>query len=593
MILDDNQLAAATSDAARICVRAVPGSGKTRTLVARIAYMLERRVPPSEIVCLTFTRYAAREIQSRLGSAARSVFAGTFHSFFFKLISQYGRSRGWDRSWLTILDEAETDIETHGALRAVGILKANGDWKENEKAAWDHWCMEYTSTGVLPTANPAARADIEKYERYANAWRLIEHRLKAENCMTFATLSFETLALLRQPETGDAILADYAHLVVDESQDTDGLQWSFLNTLNPATLFIVGDADQSIYGWRGGQPNLMLDYAKRDNTENHSLDVSYRFGDSIGQPATRLIKHNEERFDSEIHAVPNAKSTAITISDCNMQTLSVEIQRACEPYKARGDYEKHVAILARTHSILDSIADTNIGVPTCHIGGSRDLTKTGIFRAVRGYLRLAVNPDDNRAFMAIATAERISDDNLLSIRGIANDQQRSFLDVYMSETPIETLMALPELPKTLDDIQAYLANRLPDAWHADLAAAINYIRTQAFHEGVNEADTKALVSMLAFSASDQDKLIQSAGKVPLLTIHAAKGLEWDVVFLVGLNDGIMPSARSIREGKGAEEERRLAYVAITRARKHLYAVHLRNIIKPTASPFIKEAWPTI
>jgi DNA helicase II / ATP-dependent DNA helicase PcrA len=241
--LDANQRKAVESNATRILVSSVPGSGKTFTIVCRFAHMIDVFKHDSHnMVLLTFTRYAANEMKGRIGPVkSRGAFIGTFHSFALHLIEMYGTTRQWEPEWITILDEEEAQLEQDSALRDMGIINTMGKWSADLKRYdWEKF-VESKLTGsdeYLHRINPV------HLERYENAWKAFYDRLRSENCLTYGTMILEAMALIQDPATGDLLRKRYQHFLVDEAQDSDANQWNLVELFKPQTLFVVGDGDQ-------------------------------------------------------------------------------------------------------------------------------------------------------------------------------------------------------------------------------------------------------------------------------------------------------------------------------------------------------------
>lgn len=545
MELDAYQQAAATTRKEQVLVSAVPGSGKTRTLVARFEYMVkELNLLQSQIAMITFTRYAANEMRERLEGKVGGAFIGTFHAFALRLIRLYGRRRGWEPSWLTILDELDVDIEQKDVLRDLHFLDRQNKWVKCKQKDW--W--EYRNAIVNGTEIPAATEAL-----FAVPWKTFCDRLRAQNCMTFGTLILEALALLDDPETGPDIRKKFRHLLVDEAQDTDRTQWRIIRLLEPETLWICGDSDQAIFAWRGAAPSLFRQYALE--SKRYDLPNSYRFGFNIAAPANALIKHNHDRLDMAIKAIAENQGSVKVATDAQYDGISKIIMDELNA----GVRPEQIVVLARRHKTLKALAVVleRDRVPFTRIGGQDAVPLTPEFRVIKGYLRLAINQRDRRAFMSIATAEHLTTVNLWEIRKASLRERQPLLMVYGKE-----------LPRTVDDLEKYLAEYDPPELGRNYVPGFAYLRDVMYHEAL--AETDELVQYLSMEAA-QDQLRSVEDTVVLCTVHAAKGLEWPTVLVIGLNSKQFPSPMALREGR-EEEERRLLYVAMTRAEERLYLV---------------------
>jgi len=566
--LDEYQLAAATAPEPRVLVTAVPGSGKTRTLCARVEYLIKQKVRPSSICVVTFTRYAANELRERLvpliGSDAGRIFIGTFHAFALRIITGYGHRLGWDAEYLTILDEEETSLEEAEVMRDLGMVDKSGKWNfKAGRVIWDQFKRHKITTHHIKTADP------ELIALCMTASISIKNRLRAENTLTYDMIIEEADTLLKDsPEILNDMRELCAHVLVDEFQDTDSAQMAIIDRIDPPNRYFVGDIDQSIYGFRGAMPRIMLDYS--ETAKCYSLPNSYRFGVTIGDPANKLIKHNSDRLDTAINAIAENRGTVNVVKNSRFEAIADLILAQLHD----GYAPDNICILARRHSTLEALQEVMASreYPFLKIGGQTAIDKTAEFRVCRGYLRAAVNPCDKRALMAISTVEGISESALIDLRAQAAE----------SDKPIMALYAKKDMPDTVETLRPYLQAAAPDV---DWTPSLQYL--DRIQKAENFKDTGELVRYLGIS-DQQDNMRESAGKVTLCTIHAAKGLEWPVVFLIGMNSAQFPSPRSRRDGE-LTEERKLCYVGMTRAEEILYLVNnMPDTPKDEASQFFEE-----
>ena len=559
MNLDKFQSKAVHAEESMVAVVATPGSGKTRTLCARVLHLIkDKGIHPSDITLLTFTRYAANSLKERLGEEGRGVFIGTFHAFALQVIMSYGHELGWEPSWLTILDEEEAKAEEEDALNKVGVVDRNGKWKIRNRESWEN------IKKILFNREKEVPSDI--HPAHITAFNTWMNRLKAENVMTYNSLIYEALELLERIE---GVIEHFSgkHVLVDEAQDTSGRQWRMLELIEPKALFIVGDVDQAIYSWRGAQPEMFIKYV--NESTRYDLPYSYRFDFNIATPANNLIKHNADRLDIAIDAIANHEGNVEVKKGAQFE----DVVDLIEGELNEGTPVDDIVVLGRRHWTLDLLAEKmeQKKMPILRIGGKKSLTATTEFRVVKGYLRLAVNPGDKRAFMAVANVEGISNTRLLELRDQALEDDISLLEAYQKE-----------LPNNLDKIEEYLGR---NDKNRSYSGAMQYVKTVQKCEGF---ETLAELSRYLSVEHSQDQLRNKKGKVSLCTIHSAKGLEWPVVFIVGMNAAEFPNPRSLREG-GIEDERRLMYVGMTRAENSLYMVNmLPQNVKDEESMFLEE-----
>lgn len=571
--LDDRQMGAVKSEADRILVTAVPGSGKTSTLVARLRHMVAvQRHSPSSIVAITFTRMAAKEIRARIGDAGRGMYIGTLHAFCLRLIMEMGGCIGYDPSWLSILDETDTDLDIKEVLADLGLVqkKRGGGvtWSKVKAGEWKGF-LESVQAGDPPERDKVDPALWRAYDA-------LIARFRAQNVLTYGTILTEAYRLLGDPKALEFFQGRYRHFLIDESQDTNHIQWKivwpFVEKAHPDTVFVVGDADQSLYSWRGARPDIMVGMANDPRYEVHKLEYSYRFGPEIGDPANSLISHNTVRMDTRIVAKGGPSKPVRVVQDAQIAQVASSVQDALRSVSAR-----EVAVLARTHRLLEEIGEalTELNVPHIRIGKLGAMRKTAEFRAIMGYLRLACNRNDRRAFMAITATEGLHEARIRDIRERAMHPGRSLLDEFEAERG--------PIPTDLDAIVEHI--RVVDPG-TDYEPAAQFLIRVAFYEGL--ADARAIVEYVSL-ADVQEEIMDAKDKdvVKLMTVHAAKGLEFPVVHIVGANQGIFPSSMAMKEGQ-LEEERRLFYVALTRTKRECTVWHLDNFRSPGISQFVEE-----
>jgi len=568
--LDEFQNEAAHTDKKRVAISAAPGSGKTATIVSRFHYMTqELKINASFIAVCTFTRRAAQEFRGRIGSTGRLAYMGTFHSLSLALIKSYGHTIGYEGHWLSILDELEVIDEEKAILKDMGLINSRGSWSRGcGESVWRDF------KGRILSGEITADSDLQGIDKdMALVWKMHMERLRAENALTFDTLILEALRLFDNPETAKSIRAKYKHFIGDEMQDASEKEWKLIEALKPETLFLVFDENQSIYGWRFAKPELCIEYAAEPDTAHYLLNRSYRFGINIAKPANALISHNDNQVDKAITAIATNEGTVQVVHDA----VEADIAEIIKTELASGRKPEEIAILARRHDTLIKLADVlqREQIEFTRLQGGRDaVNKSGAFRTVKGYLRLAVNNEDRRAFMAVATAEGISTIDLLSLRAESNNKNISLSEAYGKK-----------MPETFKDVQKRLGNEAGVASMVDYAPSFKWINDIITYDVI--IDMAELVEYLSMEGmADQMRSIQDT--VLLSTIHASKGLEWPVVLIIGMNAGIFPSLRTIKEGRLAES-RRLMYVALTRATEKCYVIqNVPEDVRDGPSQFLAE-----
>uniref|UniRef100_I2Q069 DNA 3'-5' helicase n=1 Tax=Desulfovibrio sp. U5L TaxID=596152 RepID=I2Q069_9BACT len=563
--LDPDQLAAVTTKAHRALVLAGAGSGKTRVLTERIAYLIEEcHASPSEIVAVTFTRKAAAEMRERLlkriGNKAYGVTMGTMHALALVQLRRFGELIGLRPENITVYSEWEESYLLREVAREVGALRGK-TWKVPKKDV-DAAFGAYYATGAEP----------DKLHSAGNLFCAFMARCRENNALTYGGLLTGFRLLL--PRVMEYL--GWRHVLVDEVQDLDRLQWGIIEALAwdlPASLFACGDIDQSLYSWRGACPGYLL--ANAHTFEVLRLERNYRSGAGIVEAANRLIGHNTARLPKTMKASRGVNAAVMIREDMDSAAVTRELDTVVPVLAQPGE----VAILARKHVLLQRVAEEldALGVPYLYVGQKAALTNTEEFRRFHAFLKLLVNPFDNFAFLLIRDALGVSDDEFAIIRGraIREDKShlRAWLDAHPSAAGMEGSLAnffrFQGGEEPAEDACREVFYRLHLEEDAKATGPV-FDFIDAYCEGrpPQESTVSAYLSWLAtydvqdeIPAADPD----GPGVVTLATIHGAKGLEWPYVILAGCNEGILPSDRAIRAGD-LEEERRLAYVAITRAR---------------------------
>jgi len=558
-VLDPDQLAAVTTDAPRALVLAGAGSGKTRVLTERIAYLIEEcQASPSEIVAVTFTRKAAAEMRERLlkriGNKAYGVTMGTMHALALVQLRRFGELLGLRPDNITVYSEWEESFLLRQVATEMGALKGKA-WKVPKKEI-DAAFGAYYATGIEPSALDKGVFDL---------FRAFMARCRENNALTYGGLLTGFMLLL--PKVMQYL--GWRHALVDEVQDLDRLQWGLLESMAAglsATLFAVGDIDQSLYSWRGACPEYLIENA--DSFKVMRLERNYRSGWQVVEMANRLIDHNVIRLSKTMTAYREDGALVDTRREMDSAVIASVVQAATpERFLPR-----ETAILARKHVLLQRVAEEldAQGVPYLYVGRQAALTNSEEFRRFHAFLKLLVNPFDNFAFLLIREALGISDDEYAAIRGRAVREDKShfqawvenasgeavrFFAIHSGGTDLDTAMEpcddlqepLPAV-EVLTFLEDYCTGRPPQ--ERTVSAYLEWLSTYDVQDEIPAADP------------------DGPGVVTLATIHGAKGLEWPYVILAGCNEGILPSKRAVDAGD-IEEERRLAYVAITRARDAL------------------------
>jgi DNA helicase-2/ATP-dependent DNA helicase PcrA len=600
--LNPAQRDAVTTTEGPLLVLAGAGSGKTRVLTYRIAHLVgDAGVPPHALLAITFTNKAAEEMRNRLaelvGPTSRAMWVMTFHAFCVRVLRRDGELLGYSPSF-TIYDEDDRKRMLSTVLTALDI-----DLKRFPPATFVSR-ISGAKNELVTAEEYAKRASSPPEKLAARVYAEYERRLHDANAMDFDDLLVNAVRLFQgHPEALERWRGRFTHLLVDEYQDTNRAQY-VLVTLLAAThrnLMVVGDDDQSVYSWRGADIRNILDF-ERDYPEATviKLEQNYRSTQTILAAANYVVAHNADRKPKTLWTA-NAAGEAITrylASEERDEARFVvdEIERLLrDEHRSYADF----AVFYRTNAQSRVLEDQFLraGVPYQIVGGTRFFERAEI-RDVMAYLRAVVNPADPVSLKRIinqpkrgiglttvgvledaATRERIT---LSEAVGRAGDAG------WLSSGPRAKVAAFA---RVLDEMRAIEAGGIRERVErtVELAGLVPALETEHTDEArgrienileffgvVDEFDAAhpdaEFDDFLEWVAlrTDLDSLVEGERTVTLMTLHTAKGLEFPVVFVVGMEDGLFPHSNSMFEPKGLEEERRLAYVGITRAQERLY-----------------------
>ncbi|MHB1678170.1 MAG: UvrD-helicase domain-containing protein [Sulfuriferula sp.] len=606
--LNPEQLAAVTLPHQSALILAGAGSGKTRVLTTRIAWLLQTgQVPPSGILAVTFTNKAAKEMLARLTAMLpldpRGIWIGTFHGLSNRLLRTHHREAGLPRLF-QILDSADQLSAIKRLLKSM-----NADTEKFEPKKVQHFINNNKDSGL--------RADkIEVYDPYTR--RLAEfYGAYDEQCNREGAVDFAEL-LLRSDEmlARDTILRQhyqdrFRHLLVDEFQDTNRLQYRWLKHFagTASALMAVGDDDQSIYAFRGAHTGNMNEF-QRDYAHDNliKLEQNYRSHGNILDAANALISLNQTRLGKNLWTAAGAGELIRVFVAYNDQEEARFIAEEAQALHREGIALNEIAVLYRSNAqsrVLEH-ALFSAGIPYRVYGGLRFFERQEVKHAL-AYLRLLANTDDDSAFTRIVNfpTRGIGARSLEQLIDTAQDKQSSLWRAACgSENKQASAKGLPGFVQLMRAMQETIIGlTLPEAIAHILQASGLMAHYQNEKDGQDRVDNlNELINAAAVFINDPDALAEDDDKdgmmanflahaaleagvhqagaghdaLQLMTVHSAKGLEFQTVFLTGLEEGLFPSEQSLSEHKGVEEERRLMYVAITRARQRLYVSQAQN-----------------
>ena len=599
--LNPEQRAAVEATEGPVLVLAGAGTGKTRVLTTRVAHLLATgRAKPWQILCVTFTNKAAREMKTRVGDLIGGVvegmqWLGTFHSIGAKMLRRHAELAGLKADF-TILD---TDDQLR--LMKQIIVAANIDekrWPARQLAgAIDHW----KNRGLAPKDVSDEDGRVFADGRGKKLYAAYQERLRTLNAADFGDLLTEPLRIMRE---NPDVLADYharfRYLLVDEYQDTNVAQYLWLRLLAQGSRNIccVGDDDQSIYGWRGAEVDNILRFEKDfPGAKVIRLERNYRSTSHILGAAAHLIAHNEGRLGKTLFTDatdPDAARVSVA-SSWDSEQEARAVGEEIEQLQRKGHSLNEMAILVRASFQMRAFEDrfVTLGLNYRVIGGPRFYERQEI-RDALAYLRVVIQPADDLAFERIVNVPRrgIGETTVKALHDRARARRIPLTDAAAEMTETDELASRTRA--SLRDLLASFARwrtQMATMKHTELAELIleesGYTemwqqdraadapgRLENLKELVRSMDDyETLVGFLEHVSLVMDADAEgSSDAVSIMTLHSAKGLEFDSVFLPGWEDGLFPSQRTLDEnGKaGLEEERRLAYVGITRARHRAY-----------------------
>ncbi|MEI6322707.1 MAG: ATP-dependent helicase [bacterium] len=604
--LNEQQLAAVTAPPGAHLVIAGAGSGKTRTLTYRVGWLLEQGYRPGEILLLTFTNKAAREMLDRVNSllpgAAEGLWSGTFHSIGHRILRRHPELVGFAQGF-TIMDREDQQELIESVVARMGLRSKDKRFPKGEVLAelFSLGCNTGETLRTLLARRYRYFIDLE--EQIAQVASAYESRKKEVNSLDFDDLLSKTHELLlTNPEIAATYQRRFRAILVDEYQDTNRLQAGLIDTLAAAHrhIMVVGDDAQSIYSWRGADFANILEFPKRyPDATLHRIETNYRSVPQILELANASIANNPRQFPKELRAVRklSLSKPALVPLATNNEQASFIAQRVLELHDEGFDF-REIAVLYRAHyhSMEIQLEFTRRGIPFGITSGLRFFEQAHI-KDVAAFLKFAINPNDEVAFKRMVrllpgigtkTAETLWQQAVKTIEG----HRKFALLEHGCNPPSKTVGAWSQLIGTLSSLApeekpappsemiASITNSLYDdymqnkfanyeARRDDLMTLGNYARQ--FDE--TEEFLAQLTLLGGTETSEVTGRDDEEDRVCLSSIHQAKGLEWQAVFLAWLTEGMFPGTRSLEDENALEEERRLFYVGVTRCKEELYLTY--------------------
>lgn len=516
-------------------------------MVARIVRLIREGASPAEFLALTFSRRAAREMRGRLEAeigrkSLQGMMIGTYHAIALRMLREHGERLGYHSGSLTVLDPDDADLLLESVCSDLGYYRKR-QWRSG--LSWQR-VSKYREGWYNGTRN-------DKLPELETIFQEYLSRLYQLNALDFGSIMLQCNRLLR--EHRDVLLGyqqRIAHVFCDESHDTDETQFVTQDFFSPpATFFAIYDERQVLYRWRGARPELVLQ--RHPSAERIELPHCFRCGKKIVEAANALISHNNPFLPPLVSAT--GRDGEIITGFGNEMAVARMVEIAQERGYGYGD----IAILARKHSLLMSIGQAlrEKEIPMWRVGQGFSITDTADFKDLHAAIKLSVNEHDTFAFLRLARRLNI---DITNVAHNALALGRSQFFIARSEHLLLTLLGgmnglFGTQRPTITDL---LADTICKYGMADLnAAAVDFWLKHCAEDIASDA-------LDWYATKDQQDDVVHANKVSLLTCHAAKGLEWPCVIVAGLNEGMLPASMSIRANE-VDDERRVAYVAITRA----------------------------
>ncbi|MBQ7103835.1 MAG: DNA helicase PcrA [Anaerotignum sp.] len=610
--LNDMQKKAVLQTEGPVLILAGAGSGKTGALTVRIAHLLETGVKPWNILAITFTNKAAREMKERVeklvGEGARDMWISTFHSTCVRILrreihhldyeNQFSIYDGDDqekimREVFKRLNMSTTDksFSVKGAMAVISSLK-------EEMVSWEDYARKVDKNDL-------------KAVKIAKVYQTYQKMLKENNALDFDDLIYKTVLLFRNfPEVLEKYQDRFRYIMVDEYQDTNTSQYELVAMLADKykNLCVVGDDDQSIYGWRGANIRNILDFEKDfPDTVVIKLEQNYRSTKKILEAANAVIHNNQTRKDKTLWTENDAGSILHIYKADNEYDESRFVAEKIRELEKKGRTRNEMAVLYRTNAQSRTVEDQMVkkGIPYRLFGGVRFYERKEI-RDILSYLKVMANPADTIALKRIINVPKrgIGDTSLDKLAVFAEEQN---ISLYAALSRLDEITALKTRAAKFRDFYELFEHLKEDASELPVAEIIDAIvkrtgylqllmeegtdealnRIQNIDEFVNKAaefdksnpegNLEGFLEEVALVA-DIDSYEEGEEAVALMTLHSAKGLEFPYVFIIGMEEGMFPGYRAVMYGseKDIEEERRLCYVGITRAKEELFLTHAKS-----------------
>lgn len=594
--LNNKQKEAVLYNDGPLLILAGAGSGKTKVLTTKIAYLIEEKnISPYQILAITFTNKAAMEMKERIhnliGSTARNIQISTFHSFGLKLIRENATALGYDANFsimdsddsLTIIKKIMKDMNLDPKVYNPKAIKSKISSCKNEM--------------ITP----------EKFERYAvseyeqkvlEIYIKYQKKLKSSNAMDFDDLLNLPIELFKgHPSILEKYQERFQYVLIDEYQDTNEPQYilSKMMSAKYRNICVVGDDSQAIFSWRGANYQKILNFEKDyQNAKVIMLEQNYRSTKKILDAANCVIKNNKQRKEKNLWTENEEGENIKYYRAYDGKDEAHYVCHMIAKLREKGVTFENMAVLYRTNAQSRTIEEELLkdNIPYHIVGGFSFYSRREI-KDLLAYLKLIHNPKDNVSLLRVintpkrgiglksieALTEKADRENISLFDAISGGKEGKFKEVIEKLIEIKEEISLTELvEKVLDSSGLKQELESEKSLEADIRLEnLEEFKsiTMAFEAREGEISLEDFLFEVSL-VSDKDEYDSENGKVSLMTVHSVKGLEYDYVFIIGMEEGLFPHMNSLMESGELEEERRLCYVAITRARKDLYIVNARR-----------------
>lgn len=611
--LNENQRKAVQHTDGPILIIAGAGSGKTRVLTYRIAYLLQqKKAHPSQILALTFTNKAAREMKERIqdliGDEAGGLWMGTFHSVFSKILRFEAEKLGYDSNF-SIYDTDDSDSTIKRILREL-----NYDPKEIRPKTIRIRISDSKNQLINPDTykNRFIRSTLDDIT--ARVYEVYQKRLKMHNAMDFDDLLIKPIELFdKHPDILEKYQDRFKYILIDEYQDTNHAQYKVTKMLasKNRNICVVGDDAQSIYSFRGADISNILNFKEDyEEAEQVPLEQNYRSTKAILKCADSVIKNNEKQLDKTLWTDNNMGNTITLLENYDERDEANRVADHINNLKMMEGYKNNdFAILYRTNyqSRVFEEALRRKGIAYQLVGGLSFYQRKEI-KDVLAYLTLLVNPHDEANLLRIINepSRGIGNKSIHDLTNAAREEGRPFWEILNNVEDVDLYKpakkrvgefvqmikglrrdldrgeSLVDITKKLLKKSGYMKSLVEENTPQSMARRENILELQnaiSYYENNNKNPSLSSFLQEISLITDTDKYDEEKPAVTLMTVHASKGLEFPVVFIVGLEENLFPVGARNGEEPDFEEERRLFYVAITRAQSHLFFSYARNRYK--------------